>query len=473
MTRTAWSPGQRVLTAGLLLMVTAIGFEGLAVPTILPAALDEFGGLPLYGWAFSGFWLANLVGIAVAGSLADRRGPLPPFAAGVLLFSAGLLIAGFAPDMAWIVAGRVVQGLGAGAIAAITYVIISRGYDLAVQPRMIAIISSAWVIPGLIGPALAGYVAEAFSWRWTFLALVPLLPLALLALAGPMRRLGAPEREASAGLGEAAAHRRAAFDAVRLAAGAALLLGALGARDLLVFGLALVGGLLLAIPPLRRLLPAGTLSAQPGRGAAVAVVGLVSIAFFGVEAFVPLAVSSIRNAGTVAGGLALAAAAVTWAAGSWVQARLTGRVSRRTMTGAGIGLIAVGIGMEAAIPVTALPVWVAAAGWAVSGLGMGISYSTSTLATIETARSGEEGAASAAVQLAEALGIGLGTGVVGAVVAYGATELFGMAPAITIADLLMLVVCGIALLAAARMPERVTAGEEEVRPAGSAAYPPL
>ena len=100
MTRTAWSPGQRVLTAGLLLMVTAFGFEGLAVPTILPAALDEFGGLPLYGWAFSGFWLANLVGIAVAGSLADRRGPLPPFAAGVLLFSAGngsLIRGWFAP----------------------------------------------------------------------------------------------------------------------------------------------------------------------------------------------------------------------------------------------------------------------------------------------------------------------------------------------------------------------------------------
>ena len=473
MTRTAWSPGQRVLTAGLLLMVTAIGFEGLAVPTILPAALDEFGGLPLYGWAFSGFWLANLVGIAVAGSLADRRGPLPPFAAGVLLFSAGLLIAGFAPDMGWIVAGRVVQGLGAGAISAITYVIISRGYDLAVQPRMIAIISSAWVIPGLVGPALAGYVAEAFSWRWTFLALVPLLPLALLALAGPMRRLGAPEREASAGVGEAAAHRRAAFDAVRLAAGAALLLGALGARDLLVFGLALVGGLLLAIPPLRRLLPAGTLSAQPGRGAAVAVVGLVSIAFFGVEAFVPLAVSSIRNAGTVAGGLALAAAAVTWAAGSWVQARLTGRVSRRAMTGAGIGLIARGYRDGGRDP-----------GHRAAGLGGGRGLGGQRaghghlVLDLDAGhhrdrRAGEEGAASAAVQLAEALGIGLGTGVVGAVVAYGATELFGMAPAITIADLLMLVVCGIALLAAARMPERVTAGEEEVRPAGSAAYPPL
>ena len=139
-----------MLTAGLLVMVTASGFEGLAVLTVLPAALAEFGGLPLYGWAFSGFWLTNLVGITVAGSQADRRGPLRPFAAGVLLFSAGLLIAGLAPDMAWIVAGRVVQGFGAGAIASITYVIIARGYDRAVQPRMVAIISSAWVIPGLL-----------------------------------------------------------------------------------------------------------------------------------------------------------------------------------------------------------------------------------------------------------------------------------------------------------------------------------
>lgn len=473
MTRTAWSPGQRVLTAGLLLMVTAIGFEGLAVPTILPAALEEFGGLPLYGWAFSGFWLTNLVGIAVAGSQADRRGPLPPFAAGVLLFSGGLLIAGFAPDMAWIVAGRVVQGFGAGAIAAITYVIVARGYDRAEQPRMIAIISSAWVIPGLVGPALAGYVAEAFSWRWTFLALAPLLPLALLALAGPMRRLGAPEREASASDAGAAARRREAFDAVLLAIGAAVMLAGLGARNLAFLALALVAGLLLAIPPLRRLLPPGTLSARPGRGAAVAVLGLISIAFFGVEAFVPLAVSSIRTAGTLAGGLALAAAAVTWAAGSWVQARLTGKVSRRAMTGAGIGLIAIGIGMEAVIPITAVPIWLAAAGWGVGGFGMGIAYSQATLATIETAQSGEEGAASAAVQLAEALGIGLGTGLAGAVVAYGATELSGMAPGIFIADVLMLIVCVVALGVASRVPEPAVAVEGEMRPAGTAAYPPL
>ena len=104
---------------------------------------------------------------------------------------------------------------------------------------------------------------------------------------------------------------------------------------------------------------------------------------------------------------------------------------------------------------------------------MGIAYSQATLATIETAQSGEEGAASAAVQLAEALGIGLGTGLAGAVVAYGATELSGMAPAIFIADVLMLIVCVVALGVVGRVPEPAVAVEGEMRRAGTAAYPPL
>ncbi|HEX5578414.1 MAG TPA: MFS transporter, partial [Candidatus Limnocylindria bacterium] len=157
MTRTAWSPGSRLLTIGLTFMVTVTAFEGLAVPTVLPDTLGEFGPsvLPLYGWAFAGFFLAQLVGIAVAGLEADRRGATPPLLVGAFLFAAGLVVSGLAPGMEWVVVGRVIQGLGAGAIYAIVYVIIGRGYDTAAQPLMIAIISSAWVVPGLIGPALA------------------------------------------------------------------------------------------------------------------------------------------------------------------------------------------------------------------------------------------------------------------------------------------------------------------------------
>lgn len=447
MQRTAWGPGQRLLTAGLIFMVTAVAFEGLAVPTILPAALDDLGGLALYGWAFSGYSLTNLVGITIAGAEADRRGPLLPFVAGTICFAVGLGIAGLAPSMGWVVAGRAIQGLGGGAIGSIMYVAISRGYDAAAQPRMIAIVSSAWVLPGLVGPALAGYVTQAASWRWTFLGLAPLLPVAALALAGPLARM--PADKGAAGAGAAATIR----DAVFLAVGASVLLGALSAPSLLVALPAAVVGVVLARRPLERLLPPGSLSAQPGRGAAMAVLGLLSLSFFGAEAFVPLAVSSIRGAGPITGGLALTSAAVTWAAGSWLQARLAPRRSRRALMAAGLGLILVGIALETLVPLTALaPVWLVAAAWAVSGLGIGVAYSTATLICIETAPAGGEGAASAAIQLATTLGIAIGTGVAGGVVSLGA-QTVGLAPGIAVANLLMLVVGSVAISLVPRMPD--------------------
>ncbi len=458
MSHTAWSPGSRLLTAGLVFMVSVAAFEGLAVPTVLPATLAQFGGLPLYGWAFSGFFLASLVGITVAGLEADRRGATAPLVVGALLFAIGLLVAGLATGMEWVVVGRVIQGLGAGAMYSIVYVIIGRGYDNAAQPGMIAIISTAWVIPGLVGPALAGYVAQEASWRWTFLALVPWLPLAALLISAPMSRIRRPTSDADA------PHSAATVtDAVRLAAGAGLVLGALTIGDVLLGAGMVVAGAGLAAAPLRRLLPAGALSASPGRGAAVAVVALVSVAFLGAEAFVPLAVSSVRNAGTVAGGLALTAAAVTWASGSWLQARFAARGSRTGLLVVGAVLIGLGIAIEAAIPVTALPVWVAAAAWAIAGLGMGLAYSTATLVVIETAEPGREGAAASGAQLSNTLGVAVGTGLAGGVVAFGATGLGGIAPAITIADLVLVAVCGVTVLVARRVPDRSPSPEPVAR----------
>ncbi|MFN8569878.1 MAG: hypothetical protein U0Z44_20630 [Kouleothrix sp.] len=70
----------------------------------------------------------------------------------VLLFVAGLVLAGAGAGMGILIAGRVVQELGAGGISSVSYVAIGRGYPEQVRPRMLAVTSGAWVIPGLIGP---------------------------------------------------------------------------------------------------------------------------------------------------------------------------------------------------------------------------------------------------------------------------------------------------------------------------------
>ena len=94
-----WAPERRFLTVALIGLVTAAAFEGMAVPTVLPAMAGELGDLQLYGWAFSAFWLTNIVGITLAGADADRHGPARALAVGTVLFAVGMLVAGIAPSM--------------------------------------------------------------------------------------------------------------------------------------------------------------------------------------------------------------------------------------------------------------------------------------------------------------------------------------------------------------------------------------
>ena len=122
------APARRLLTVGLVLAVTFVAFEALAIATILPVVSRHLGDLRLYGGGFSAFLLASLIGIVVAGTLADRVPLGRLMLAGLALFALGLVVGGTAPDMAVLVVGRAVQGLGAGVVPAVAYVAISRCY---------------------------------------------------------------------------------------------------------------------------------------------------------------------------------------------------------------------------------------------------------------------------------------------------------------------------------------------------------
>ena len=168
-----WSPGNRNLVVGLVLTVTLVAFEALAVATVMPIVEQELGDIELYGWVFTAFMLGSLIGIVIAGGLIDRRGLGGPFVAGIGLFAIGLVIGGLAPSMGVLVAARFIQGLGAGAIPPIAYVAIGRRLPARLRPQMFATLSTAWVIPGVIGPAIAGIIGETIGWRFVFLGLLP------------------------------------------------------------------------------------------------------------------------------------------------------------------------------------------------------------------------------------------------------------------------------------------------------------
>src|SRR4051794_1340248 len=146
-----WSAERRPLTVGLVLTITLVAAEALAVSTAMPIVAADLGGLELYGLVFSAFLVGSLVGIVVAGSLIDRRGVVAPFLLGLALFAIGLALGGAAVSMPMLIGARLIQGIGGGAIPPIAYVAIGRSLPEQLRPQMFATLSTAWILPGIFG----------------------------------------------------------------------------------------------------------------------------------------------------------------------------------------------------------------------------------------------------------------------------------------------------------------------------------
>lgn len=444
-----WAPGRRLLTAGLVASITLVALESLSVTTVLPVIGRALGDVRLYGWVFSAFFLASLVGIAASGSLADRTGVTAPLAGGLALFAAGLVVGGAAPDMPVLVLGRAIQGLGAGAVPAAAYTAIGRGYPPGSRPRMFAVLSTAWVGPGVAGPSLAALVAAGAGWRWVLLGLVPVVVVAA-AVCTPAVRTLPPPTEAGAAAPVA--------PSVAVAAGAGLVLAGLSAGGWPTAPLAIAGAALATVA-LRRLVPGGTLRAAPGLPAAVAARGVLTFGFFAADAYVPLTLTSVRHTSTAYGGAVLTVGTLTWTAGAWLQARLLARVGPRRMVLAGAAVVVAAVGLLATVLSAGVPVWVALVAWAVAGLGMGLAYAPISVTVLDLAPAGGEGRSTAAVQLTDTLGTALGTGAAGAAVALGQRSGWPPATGLGIAFALAAAVLLLTLACAARMPRRLQAGE--------------
>ncbi|HLV80163.1 MAG TPA: hypothetical protein VKT32_07760, partial [Chthonomonadaceae bacterium] len=229
----------------------------------------------------------------------------------------------------------------------------------------------------------------------------------------------------------------------------------LGLRRPLFAMMLVLPGAALAIAALRRLLPPGTLTARAGLPAAIAMLGLLNLAFFGVDAFVPLTLIKLRGQTATAAGLALTAATLTWTTGAWLQAHLTATRSRRALVVLGWLLIGASIGGMVCILHPSVPRVLALPIWGLGGLGMGLAYSTSKLVILENMPPGQEGAVSASMQLTDALGSALGTGIGGAILAALAAGSGSPRAGIFTNDLLMLAVTGVGMIAALRLPHGV------------------
>ena len=415
MPESVFAPRYRAMSIGVLMSVTVVAFQSLGVGTVMPAVARDLGGLERYGWAFSAFMLASLVGSVAAGQDADRAGPVRPYLAAVGSFAVGSVLAAAASSWDLLLAGRALEGLGAGALAVVTYASASRAYPPAMYGRMLALMSSAWVLPSLVGPAVAGLVADHATWRWVFVLLLPFLPVAVALTLPGLRALAPPEPS-----------RRAARRlpvALALAVGVGVFLTGLESGPLALLLLLCGAGAALALPALRSLLPAGTLRAARGLPSGIAVRGLFAVAFLGCDAFMPLALTELRGFSVSQAGLVISAASLSWSLGSFLQAHLDrrdGGAGRPRRLLGGLAVLLTGIAVTAAgVLADGVPVAFAISGWAVAGLGIGIGYPSVGAIVLSAAPGGEEGGVSSALQLAETIGVALFTGIGGALIALG------------------------------------------------------
>lgn len=386
-------------------------FESVATATAMPVVARELDALDGYTWAFTAFVVASLLGMVTAGVWSDAGGPRTPAVVGVSCFTIGSLINGAANSLGVLVAGRSVQGVGSGAIVVAVYVIIARRYPDALRPKAFSALAAAWVLPALVGPPIAGWLADSVTWRAVFW-LVPVLvawPVVVI-----VRHIPPDVRSPISGLG---------FARVRMGVLAAVGLFAIqdGALREGVFAvLEVVVGLVCVVVGLRALLPPRALAFGRGLPTTVMMRGLLASAFFSAEIFVPLALVQLRGATTTQAGLSLAGAALTWAAGSAVQSRMPADADRSRLVRIGAVLVALAILIVPMALMNRMPIWLVPMAWAIGAFGMGLSIPSVSVQAMRLTSVETQGMTSAGLQLMDAACVVVAAAVVGAV--YSAAE---------------------------------------------------
>lgn len=386
-----WRGGYGRTTAGVFALAFLFAFEALAVATVMPDVAADLDGLRWYAVAFAAPLAASVVALAGAGGMADRLGPAPVLRRGLLVFVVGVALAGLAPTMPLFVLGRLVHGFGGGILGVALYVVIAQAYPVTMRPRVFAVLTTAWVLPALVGPLIAAQVAHLVGWRWVFLG-VPLIAVAawtLVADAPSAPRTG-EERE------QRGEHRRLW---ALVAAVGVLLVGLAGQRVVAWWPALVLAGAVAVLMAGRRLLPERSWSLSPGLPAVLLSRGAIGTAFGAAEVYVPLLLVLDRDLSLTQAGWLLTAGAVTWSLGAVLAARWPVLADEPGRVRIGAILVATGIAGFALVGVPGVPLAALVLAWAVAGLGIGMAFSTLSVLALATAEVGEEGQVSAALQL--------------------------------------------------------------------------
>jgi EmrB/QacA subfamily drug resistance transporter len=402
---------------GLMLGMLLAALDQTIVSTALPRIVRDLGGFQHYSWVFSAYMLGATVTVPLYGKLSDIYGRRPFFLLGIILFSTGSIISGLATSMGMLIAGRAIQGLGAGgliplAIAAIGDIIPPRR-----RGKWQGVTGAVFAASTVLGPATGGWLTDNASWRWCFFVNLPLAALALTVVwFGFVRR---PRREE---------HSIDYVGAVLLTAGAAagLLAAVWGGTEYpwsspVVIGLFVTAAVLLGsfVFQERRakepILPLELFRERIFSAAAVAVFAL-GAAMFVTIIYVPLFVQGVLGESASDSGAVLTPLMLGIITTSMVAGQLVSRTGHyRPVLLAGPPLLATGFFLLAGLGVHSSQLDVTR-DVVIVGLGVGLMMQTLTVAVQNSVSRRVIGVATASTQFFRTVGATVGVTVMGAIV---------------------------------------------------------
>ena len=420
-----WTRQTAPFIAGTLTLMTFIAFESFAVTTILPVVIADLGGSGWYSFAYAATITTALIGMVVGGNWTDKSGPRKPLMIGGTLFLLGLGMTVVAPDVGTFILGRLLQGVGGGIDSVCLYVLIARHIPEGPRPRMFGLLTTAWLVPSLAGPLIAGFLTDLTTWR-TVLGIVlagsvaALLCLLRVTRTPPAQDAHDPPRTSP----RDGRWSKIVGRSGSLAFVAALLLIVLhlaGQLSSSVSALVVAVASIALIIAARGILPTGSLLLRGAPQRLIALRAILGSTVTTTDLYLTLYLQTERGYPPTTAGLVIALGAAGWALGAWLQGRFSSTLKTHgRLVLLATGLVALGPATALAYTSSHLPLGVVVAACIAMGTGMGTAYPRLSSATLALVSAEKQGAYSSALQAGESMSIGVVTAIIATLLATGA-----------------------------------------------------
>lgn len=399
----------------LMLSTGLVAIDATVVATAVPAIVHDIGGFTSFPWLFSAYLLAQAVSVPVYAKLSDTIGRKPIMLIGIGLFLLGSILCGAAWSMPALIAFRVVQGLGAGAVQPMAITIAGDIYTLAERAKVQGYLASVWAVSSVVGPTLGGVFASLGIWRGIFLVNVPLCLVAGWMLVRSFHENIEPVK-----------HRVDYLGSGLLTVSLTLLiLGALeggqawawdsGISDAVFAGGALlfVAFILVERRAAEPVLPSWVVSRRLLATTALVAFGVGAV-MLGITSYVPTFLVGALSTSPIVAGLALAALTIGWPISASQSGRLYLRIGFRNTALIGITVTVIGTGVlavTASVPNVAL----VAVSCFIVGLGLGLVATPTLIAAQTSVEWNERGVVTGTNLFARSIGSSIGVAVFGAI----------------------------------------------------------